>query len=84
MKPFEHHLFLYEKKNGSVTKKNGARVIKGAEPSEFGHKVTSTQRILGIDVHNVHTLLQVAGLQQPSAGRTKPYPMQQHCDKRLF
>ena len=39
MKPFEYHLFLYEKKKDQSPKKNGARVIKGAEPSEFGHKV---------------------------------------------
>ena len=57
MKPFEHHLSLYEKKMDQSSKKNGARVMKGAEPSEFGHKVTSTQQVLGIDVHNVHTLL---------------------------
>ena len=63
--------FSIERRNGSTTKKNGTRGMKDAEPSEFGHKVWKSPALNG----SGHCCSHFAGLQQPGAGRTEPYPL---------
>ena len=45
--------------------------MKDAEPSEFDHKVWKSPALNG----SGHCCSHLAGLQQPGAGRTEPYPL---------